>query len=361
MKSRETKMNLEKAWQQVVTRDPGATFFYAVRSTGVFCRPMCPSRRPQQKNTLFFQSSAEARAAGFRACLRCQPENRNIEAEQVERLCQHIQKHVDRKITLNELGRLAGASPFTVQRLFQRVLGTSASNYQRELRAAQLKHHLQTIQSTRNGAVTEAIYRSGYGSSSRVYEDSRLGMSPGKYRAGGRGEQIVYSAARCELGWILVGATDRGVCAVLLGNSEKEVCKSLEAQFPAAIITEDISLKQKVDQVLAECRENRTARELPLDIRGTAFQQRVWQALRRIPRGETRSYSEIARQIGAPRAVRAVASACAHNQLALLIPCHRVIASNGKLAGYRWGLERKQQLLEMEQTGTQDEARSRQS
>lgn len=348
-------MNMEKAWQQVVTRDPNATFFYAVRSTGIFCRPICPSRRPQQKNTLFFPTQAEAREAGFRPCLRCQPENRNIEAEQVERLCQYLQKHVDRRVPLSELGRLAGASPFTVQRLFQRVLGTSPSNYQRELRASELKHHLQTIQSARNGAVTEAIYRAGYGSSSRVYEDSRLGMSPGKYRAGGPGEQVGYCAMKCSLGWILIASTQKGVCAVLLGNSEKELQESLRTQFPAASIYRDASLEPKIEQVLSQCRENTTARELPLDIRGTAFQQRVWQALRRIPRGKTMSYSEVAEEIGNPRAVRAVATACAQNRLALLVPCHRVIASNGKLAGYRWGLARKRKLLEMEGIATPKE------
>lgn len=354
-------MNTERAWQQVVTRDPGATFFYAVRSTGIFCRPMCPSRRPQQKNIVFFPTSAEARAAGFRACLRCQPENRNVEAEQVERLCQYLQKHVDRHVSLNELGRLAGASPFTVQRLFQRVLGTSPSNYQRELRAAELKRHLQTIESARNGAVTEAIYRAGYGSSSRVYEDSRLGMSPGKYRSGGSGEQIGYAAAECALGWILIAATKKGVCAVLLGGSESEVRESLQAQFPAAEISASPSLRPKIEQVLARCTENHTAKELPLDIRGTAFQQRVWQALRQIPRGETMSYSEVARQIGSPKAIRAVATACAQNRLALLVPCHRVIASNGKLAGYRWGLERKQKILDMESISAQTGAQANQS
>lgn len=341
-------MNEERAWQQVVKRDPSADFFYAVRSTGIFCRPMCPSRRPQPKNIVFFPTTAEAKAAGFRACLRCQPENRNVEAEQVERLCQYLQKHVNRQVKLTELGRIAGASPFTVQRLFQRVLGTSPSHYQRELRAAELKHHLQTMQSTRNGAVTEAIYRAGYGSSSRVYEDSRLGMSPGQYRTGGRGERIGYASSACELGWILIASTERGICAVLLGNSAEELTESLAEQFPAAEIHEDSSLQPRIEQVLSQCTESTTARELPLDIRGTAFQQRVWQALRQIPRGKTMSYTEVARQIGSPQAVRAVARACAQNRLALLVPCHRVIASSGDLAGYRWGLERKNKLLDME-------------
>ncbi len=346
-------MNVERAWQQVITRDPSATFFYAVRSTGIFCRPMCPSRRPQQKNIVFFPSTAEAKAAGFRACLRCQPENRNVEAEQVERFRQYLQKNVNRQVKLTELGRLAGASPFTVQRLFQRVLGTSPSQYQRELRTAELKHHLQTIQSTRNGAVTEAIYRAGYGSSSRVYEDSRLGMSPGKYRTGGQGERIGYASAACELGWILIASTGRGICAVLLGNSPEELRESLQEQFPAASVAEDPSLQPQIEQVLSQCSESNTARELPLDIRGTAFQQRVWQALRQIPRGETMSYSQVAEKIGSPRAVRAVARACAQNRLALLVPCHRVVASSGDLAGYRWGLERKHKLLNLEKNTAQ--------
>jgi AraC family transcriptional regulator, regulatory protein of adaptative response / methylated-DNA-[protein]-cysteine methyltransferase len=346
-------MNLEKAWQQVVTRDPNATFFYAVRSTGVFCRPTCPSRRPQQKNIIFFPTSAEAKSAGFRACLRCQPENRNVEVEQVERLCQYLHKHVNRRVTLNELGRLAGASPFTVQRLFQRVLGTSAINYQRQLRTAEFKHHLQTIDPAQNGAVTEAIYRAGYGSSSRVYEDSRLGMSPGKYRAGGRGECIGYATADSELGQILIASTQRGICAVLLGTPE-ELTESLQSQFPEAKIARDSSLQPQIEQVLASCLENNTARELPLDIRGTAFQQRVWQALRQIPRGKTLSYMEVAKQIGSPKAIRAVANACAQNRLALLVPCHRVIGNNGKLAGYRWGLERKRKLLTLEKAATHE-------
>jgi len=341
-------MSTDRAWQQILTRDPEARFFYGVRSTGVFCRPTCPSRRPSPNNIQVFTTTKEARAAGFRACLRCQPENRNVEAEQVERLCQHLRKNLDRKITLTELGRLAGASPFTVQRLFQRVLGTSPSNYQRELRAAQLKENLKTGTSVRNGAVTEAIYNAGYGSSSHVYEEGRLGMSPRSFLAGGEGERIAYATAECELGWILVGETKRGICAVLLGQSPRELEHNLQDQFPAAQLEEDDSLVPKIKDVLSSCTENSTARELPLDIRGTAFQQRVWQALRQIPRGKTLSYSEVAQQIGAPQAVRAVASACAKNKLALLVPCHRVIASDGKLAGYRWGLERKHKLLEIE-------------
>jgi AraC family transcriptional regulator, regulatory protein of adaptative response / methylated-DNA-[protein]-cysteine methyltransferase len=337
-----------RAWKQVIARDAKAKFLYGVTSTGVFCRPTCPSRRPARENVRFFASVQQAQAAGFRACRRCRPGEQRSETVLLDKLCAYIRANQEQRIKLADLAHIAMRSPFTVQRLFTNVLGISPSVYQRELRARRLQDEL-----ARKGVtVTNAIYEAGYSSASRVYEGTQLGMSPGRYRARGKGERIRFAIGACALGKLLVAATDKGLCAVTLGNDPTELEHGLRAQFPAAeVLQEDgagSELGRMARQVIRVMGEGPLASELPLDLRATAFQMRVWQALRRIPRGETRSYAEVAREIGQPTAVRAVARACASNPVAVVIPCHRVVGSDGKLTGYRWGLERKRKLLELE-------------
>jgi AraC family transcriptional regulator of adaptative response/methylated-DNA-[protein]-cysteine methyltransferase len=336
-----------RAWDQVAGRDGSARFLYGVRSTGIFCRPTCPSRRPARRNVVFFRDAKAALMAGFRACLRCRPVGIAAEANTVAKVCAHLGTNLDRKVTLGELAALTGVSPFTVQRLFQRVLGVSPQEYQRELRAQALRRELADPEKR----VTDAIYDAGYSSSSRAYEDvtKRLGMSPRAYRGRGRGEQIGFATADSPLGRLMVAATSRGLCSVMMGANDSELMTQLRAQFPEATFARaESELESTIAQVVSQMTEHPAAIDLALDIRATAFQTRVWQALREIPRGETRSYGEVAEALGNPKAVRAVARACASNPVAVVIPCHRVVGSNGKLTGYRWGLERKKKLLEQE-------------
>ncbi|HEY1902185.1 MAG TPA: methylated-DNA--[protein]-cysteine S-methyltransferase [Terracidiphilus sp.] len=341
----------ETAWKQLLVRDPAATFFYAVATTGVFCRPTCTSRRPLRANVHFFCSMEAARAAGFRACKRCKPES--PASHPVEKIRAYIEAHLDHPVRLAELGRIAKLSPFTVQRLFKDKVGASPLQYQRALRAARLRSELK-----RGGTVTDAIYEAGFGSSSRAYEGSALGMTPARFAQGGRGEQIGYTTARSAFGWLVVGATQRGLCWLALGATSAEAEASLREEFPLATLQHDPSLAGMVASALATVNGESLKRadqsgaklppELSLDLRGTAFQLRVWQALRAIPRGETRSYSQLARDLGDPKATRAVARACATNRVALVVPCHRVVGASGALTGYRWGVERKRQLLAAE-------------
>lgn len=288
-------------------------------------------------------------AAGYRACRRCHPAGEHAEAETVRRLCGYLTDHMERAVTLHELGRLTGMSPFTVQRMFERVLGMSPRAYQIHVRATLLRDHLASGQS-----VTEAIYSAGFSSPSRMYEhaEARLGMLPERFRKGGAGERIRFSVADCPLGQMLVAATERGLCAVALGDDAAVLEQELRARFPAAEIeaaaADDARLGTAVRAVLSQMTEHPAALDLPLDLRATAFEQRVWRLLQTIPRGETRSYSAVAAELGQPRAVRAVARACGRNPLALVVPCHRVVGKGGQLTGYRWGTARKQQLLEVE-------------
>ena len=345
-------LDCDLAWKQVLARDPDASFFYAVTTTGVFCRPTCSSRRPLRSNVRFFGSAEAARAAGFRGCLRCKP---GIAcSSSLDKVRGYLEARVDRRVHLSELGRVAGLSPFTVQRLFKKELGVSPLQYQRALRAGRLRSELR-----QGGSVTNAIYGAGFGSSSRAYEGSALGMTPARFAQGGRGEQINFTTARSPFGWLVVGATARGLCWLALGATSAEAEASLREEFPLASLKRDPALAGMVDAALGvvgvEAR-NRTngavaKAELPLDLRGTAFQLRVWQALRAIPRGETRSYSQLAREMGDPKATRAVARACATNRVALVVPCHRVVGVSGSLTGYRWGVERKRMLLEAESAG----------
>jgi AraC family transcriptional regulator of adaptative response/methylated-DNA-[protein]-cysteine methyltransferase len=337
----------EAAWQQILSRDSAAMFFYAVTTTGIFCRPGCASRRPRRENVRFFRSAEAAYAAGFRACKRCKPGNAG--GDPLDEIRAHLEGHLDRTVPLAELGRLVHLSPFTVQRLFKQKLGVSPLQYQRALRLGSLRTALK-----KGGNVTDAIYNAGFGSSSRAYEGAQLGMTPARFAAGGRGEQITYTTARSPFGWLVVGATARGLCWLALGATSADAEASLRKEFPLATLRRDPSLSGLVDAALCQIdgkgtQSNSNPREkLPLDLRGTAFQLRVWQALRAIPRGQTRSYSQLARELGNPKATRAVARACATNRVALVVPCHRVVGVSGALTGYRWGVERKRQLLEAE-------------
>ena len=340
----------ETAWQQILCRDPEANFFYAVTTTGVFCRPSCTSRRPLRENVRFFLSADEALAAGFRPCKRCQPTFPTA-GNSLEKICKHLETNLDRAVSLAELGKLADVSPFTLQRLFKQAMGVSPLQYQRALRAESLRSTLR-----RGGNVTEAIYEAGFNSSSRVYEGTGLGMTPSRFAQGGRGERIGFTTAQTAFGWIVVGATARGLCWLALAGAEAEAEASLREEFPLAAVQPDPSLKGMVDAALAVVSGQTNALETlaspqVVDLRGTAFQLRVWQALREIPRGETRSYSQLARELGNEKATRAVARACATNRVALVVPCHRVVGASGSLTGYRWGIERKRKLLEAEQQG----------
>ena len=340
-------IDAEAAWQQLLRRDPAGRFFYAVATTGVFCRPDCKSRRPLRANVRFFATTDAASAAGFRPCKRCNP-IATAWGRPLDLVRSHIERHLDRPVRLEELGRIAGVSPFTVQRLFKRELGVSPLQYQRALRAGSLRSALKN-----GGNVTDAIYDAGFGSSSRAYEGAQLGMTPARFAQGGRGEQIGYTTAPSPFGWIVVGSTARGLCWLALGSTSKEAEASLQEEFPEATLRRDPALSKLVDEALASVREgsdldqSRTRAER-LDLRGTVFQLRVWQAIRQIPRGQTRTYSQLAREMGDPKSTRAVARACATNRVALLVPCHRVIAASGSLTGYRWGVERKRRLLEAE-------------
>jgi AraC family transcriptional regulator of adaptative response/methylated-DNA-[protein]-cysteine methyltransferase len=336
----------ETAWAQLVARDKAARFLYGVATTGVFCRVGCGSRPPRRENVRFFGSSDEAQAAGFRACLRCKP--LIAQSKPLEEIRRHIERNLDRAVPLAELGRVAGLSPFTMQRMFKREMGVSPLAYQRALRAASLRGALK-----QGDTVTDAIYNAGFGSSSRAYESAQLGMTPARFAAGGKGEKIGFTTARTPFGWMVVGATERGLCWLALGATSAEAEGSLREEFPLATVRRDASLSTLVDSALASVREGADLGRIRsgldgLDLRGTVFQLRVWQALRQIPRGETRSYSELAREMGEPKATRAVARACAVNRVAVVVPCHRVVGANGSLTGYRWGVERKKALLEAE-------------
>jgi AraC family transcriptional regulator of adaptative response/methylated-DNA-[protein]-cysteine methyltransferase len=336
----------EAAWNQILSRDPAAAFFYAVETTGVFCRPSCTSRRPLRANARFFRTAAEAQAAGFRPCKKCKPAV--SQNSSLDKIRTYIEANLDRPVRLEELGRVAGMSPFTAQRLFKREMGASPLAYQRALRARTLRSALK-----QGDTVTNAIYEAGFGSSSRAYEGAQLGMTPARFAKGGRGEKIGWATARSPFGWVIVGTTDRGLCWLSLASSSSEAVSNLRAEFPAAELHEDRSLSGLVDAALDSVREGTDlaqsrGRSDALDLRGTVFQLRVWGALRNIPRGETRSYSQLALELGDPRATRAVARACATNRVAIVVPCHRVVGASGSLTGYRWGIGRKRQLLEAE-------------
>ncbi len=342
------EIDAERAWEQLCARDRTGRFFYAVTTTGVFCRPECKTRRPLRENVRFFATVLDAQSAGFRACKRCKPTTAGS-GNAMDKVRAHLERNLDRAVPLAELGRIAGMSPFTVQRTFKQEMGVSPLQYQRSLRASRLRDALK-----QQGRVTDAIYDAGFGSSSRAYEGAQLGMTPVRFAQGGKGEEIRWCSARSPFGWIVVGSTERGLCWLSLGSTREEAEASLREDFPAAELRCDASLSDLVEMALASVREGSDLTKQGalgggLDLRGTVFQLRVWQALRQIPRGETRSYSELARELGEPNATRAVARACATNRVALVVPCHRVVGANGSLTGYRWGVDRKRELLAAEQ------------
>lgn len=337
-------------WAAVLARDAAAdgTFFYSVETTGVYCRPSCAARTPRPENVRFHSTAAAAERAGFRPCKRCKPGQPSL-AEQhaglVAELCRFIEQ-ADHLPTLEELARRAGLSAHHLHRLFKAVTGLTPRAYAAAHRAERVRAELG-----RSGTVTEAIYGAGYGSNGRFYEASNrvLGMTPTRYRAGGADTQIHFAVGQCSLGSILVAASARGVCAILLGDDPDALVRDLEDRFPRAqLIGGDADFERLVARVVGLVEAPKTGLDLPLDLRGTAFQRRVWRALQAIPAGTTASYAEIAERIGAPGSARAVGRACAANALAVAIPCHRVVRSDGGMSGYRWGVERKRALLERE-------------
>lgn len=342
-------ISVDDAWTAVLDRDALADgrFVYAVSTTRIYCRPVCPARRPRPEHVSFFRNSASAKAAGYRPCRRCRPDGDGTSSATacVERARVYLEQHLHETVTLKRLARVAYMSPFHLQRSFKRVLGVSPREYVRARRTERLKARLRA-----GDTVSRATFEAGYSSGSRLYEhsDSELGMTPATYRRGGEGERIRYAVARCWLGRLLVGVTERGVCTVAIGDSTVELEAGLRAEFPRATLHHADDLGEWMEAVLRLVNDSHGDVDLPLDVRATAFQQRVWNALRAIPFGETRSYGEIADAIGSPRAARAVARACADNRIALAIPCHRVVRGDGEPGGYRWGPDRKRRLLERE-------------
>ena len=337
-------------WLRVLARDKAAdgAFWYSVATTGVYCRPSCPSRTASPGNVTLHDTLAEARATGFRPCKRCDPEGKGLQAEQAElvaRACKLIEES-EESPSLGALAEAAGLSPAYFHRLFKAQTGLTPKAYAAAHRAQRLRSSL-----AQGRAVTEAIYDAGFNSSGRFYEASTgmLGMTPGRYRAGGVREVIRFAIGETSLGAILVASSERGVTAILLGDDPEALAQELQRRFlKARLIGGDAGYEQLVARVVGLVEAPGLGLDLPLDVRGTAFQQRVWKALREIPAGSTATYAEIARAIGAPKATRAVAGACAANGLAVAIPCHRVIRNDGALSGYRWGVERKRALLDRE-------------
>jgi len=348
--ARERTLSDDQAWAAVQDRDPrlDGRLFYGVASTGVYCRPSCPSRRPLRHNATFFTEPADAERAGYRPCLRCDPRGQRVDTPPaaVGKARDYLDGHFDEPVRLDALGREVGMSPHHLQRTFKKAYGITPKEYQDVLRMQRLKSELRT-----GGSVTSAIHEAGYGSASRVYEksDARLGMSPGAYRRGGRGMAIRYGIGTTTLGRLLVAATERGVCAVALGDDDATLEAGLRAEYPKAGIERSTDgLAEWLDEFVRYLAGDGELAKVPIDAQGTAFQQRVWNALRAIPRGEKRSYAQVAAAIGQPKAARAVARACATNRVALAIPCHRVVREGGGLGGYRWGVDRKYALLAQE-------------
>jgi AraC family transcriptional regulator of adaptative response/methylated-DNA-[protein]-cysteine methyltransferase len=339
-------------WQAVVNRDPAAdgAFVYAVRTTGVYCRPVCPSRLALRKNVRFYATSDEAEAAGFRPCKRCRPMAASLvqqHAAIVARACRLIE-NVKTSPSLAELASAVGMSASHLHRIFKAQTGVTPKRYAATWRTNRL--HSELTQRPKK-TITAAIYGAGFNSASRFYESSQelLGMTAKSFRTGGRGATIRFAVGRCQLGSILVAASKKGICAILLGDNPDELTRDLQQRFPeATLVAGDAAFEQLVAQVVGFVEAPAIGLHLPLDIRGTSFQRRVWEALRRIPAGTTTTYAEIAKRIGQPKSVRAVASAIAANALAVVIPCHRVIRTDGSLSGYRWGVERKRKLLRSE-------------
>jgi AraC family transcriptional regulator of adaptative response/methylated-DNA-[protein]-cysteine methyltransferase len=337
----------DERWRLVLARDAGADgeFYYGVSSTGVYCRPSCPSRRPDRKNVSFWDTADAAEAAGFRECRRCRPRESALHADAVGRVCRYIDMHLDETLDLATLGEVAHLSADHFQRVFKRIAGVTPRAYVEARRRHGLKDRLK------GGApITEAAFDAGYGSTSRLYEGAgdRLGMTPRAYRNGGAGMTITYATAPCELGYVLAAMTERGLCSVALGDDPAALAADLGREYPSAAISAADEMTPALDAIVRHLAGREPHLDLPTDVRATAFQQLVWESLRRIPRGETRTYEEVAASIGRPSAARAVARACATNPIALVVPCHRVVRKGGELSGYRWGVDRKRSILERE-------------
>ena len=344
-------MTDEERWRATEARDAASdgAFVFAVASTGIYCRPSCPSRRPKRRNVAFYALPEAAERAGYRACFRCKPRETaaaDPRIEAVRQTCRYIEDNDESLPTLAALGAHVGLSPHHLQRVFKRQMGISPRQYADARRLERLKASLKA-----GDQVTGALYQAGYGSSSRLYEKApaQLGMTPATYRKGGAGTRIGYTIVASPLGRLLVGATERGVSAVCLGTSDGALEAILRDEFPAAeIARDDAALAGWVGDIVAHLDGRRPHLDLPVDVRATAFQRAVWEALCAIPYGETRSYSDVAQAIGRPKAVRAVANACAANPVALVVPCHRVVRADGAAGGYRWGVKRKKTLLAAE-------------
>lgn len=337
-------------WMSLLARDVSAdnTFFYSVKTTGVYCYPSCAARPPRPENVQFYQTRKEAEAAGFRPCQRCKPDQPPLAERNTQKIAQvcRLIENSEEILSLAKLADYAGMSPHHFHRLFKATTGLTPADYAASHRAKRVRTKLNETDS-----VTSAIYEAGFNSNSRFYETSNgvLGMTPTKFRAGGANAEIRFAIGEFSLGSILVASSDRGVCAILIGDDPAALARDLQDQFPQAnLIGGEPGYEDLVAKVVGFVEEPRIGLDLPLDIRGTTFQQRVWKALQQIPAGSTASYADIAQKIGSPKAVRAVAQACGANTLAVAIPCHRVIKNDGSLSGYRWGVERKQALLKRE-------------
>jgi AraC family transcriptional regulator of adaptative response/methylated-DNA-[protein]-cysteine methyltransferase len=344
-------MQDKEYWHAVTRRDHtyDGHFVFAVRSTGIYCRPSCPSRRPRQEQVAYFYSAAEAEAAGFRSCKRCRPDQAAREEpnlETVQRICRYLEQPHDHLPTLDELASQFALSPYYLQRTFKRLVGVSPRQYAAARRLERFKSELKD-----GRPVTAALYEAGYQSVSSAYgpANEQMGMTPALYRQGARAVKIGYAVAPSPLGLLLVAATDKGVCAIKFGDDMGALESALRREFPAAVVERDeTALSASVNALQRHLQGAQPHLDLPLDVRATAFQQRVWAALRAIPYGATRSYRDIAQAIGEPKAARAVAQACAANPVPLVVPCHRVVRENGHLGGYRWGEKRKEKLLQQE-------------
>ena len=339
-------------WEALEARDAhmDGVFFYAVMSTGVYCRPSCPSRRPKRENVIFFQRQEAAMRAGFRPCLRCKPDRQNLrdaQADVIEKICRYLEQHLDQAVTLDKLSRRLHLSPFHLQRTFKAATGITPRAYADFCRLESFKGGLRHGRS-----VTTALYDAGYGSSSRVYERaaSRMGMTPAQYQRGGSGQKIRYDVMETPLGMLLVGATEKGVCTIRFGDSESELEQAIRTEFSAAELHRDsVFLRPWAGQLRDHLDGRLQKLDMPLDIQATAFQRRVWEYLQTIPYGSTQSYGQVAKALQRPSAARAVARACATNPVAVLIPCHRVVrGGDGASSGYRWGEDRKERLLRTE-------------
>jgi AraC family transcriptional regulator of adaptative response/methylated-DNA-[protein]-cysteine methyltransferase len=350
-----------KQWQQVLERDARADgqFVYAVKSTKIYCKPSCASRRPTRKQVSFFPTPTQAEAAGYRACKRCEPERTEAKADPqagaIAAVTEYLKDHAEERTRLADVAKATGVGRLTILRGFKRVLGVSPGQYAKEARLERFKNKVREPKKGK-APITDAIYEAGYGSSSRLYEKSSaaLGMTPRVMREGGAGLLIRYTTAASPLGRMLVATTDVGICSIAFGRDDKELVAGLREKFSKAQLVAAKGntgwLADAVTFVASQLGEHPLAATFPIDVRATAFQQRVWKALQGIPRGETRSYSEVALQLGAPTASRAVAAACGANPVAVVVPCHRVIGKDGSLTGYRWGVERKRRLLEAEKS-----------